>query len=89
MSEMGTCVCVAGGLYKFVGLSQPHVSVMLKNYGFKTVAKGFRHIIFADGTKVELHYPHYAIKGVVYSTRPRAELDGEAIFIDHKNHLKV
>lgn len=31
----------------------------------------------------------YYIKNVVYSSRPRAEVDGQAILIDNKNKLKV
>lgn len=47
---------------------------MLKHYGFKTVAKGYRHLDFPDGTHIELHYPSYFIKNVVYTNRPRAEV---------------
>lgn len=31
----------------------------------------------------------YYIKGVVYSNKPRADVDGEAVFIDTKNQLKA
>lgn len=62
------------GSYCFTGLSQPTVSIMLKHYGFKTVAKGYRHLDFPDGTHIELHYPSYFIKNVVYTNRPRAEV---------------
>lgn len=47
----------AGGSYTFRGLSQPTVSIVVKYYGFKTVAKGFRCVTFPDGTTIELHYP--------------------------------
>jgi hypothetical protein len=50
-------------------------SAQVKYYGFKTVAKGFRYVEFRDGTRIELHYPQYYIKNVVYgSSRPRAEV---------------
>ena len=50
------CPCT-GGLYRFMGLSQPTVSLMMKHYGFKTTAKGFRYVEFADGSRVDIHYP--------------------------------
>lgn len=78
-----------GGIYTFRGLSQPTVSIVVKYYGFKTVAKGFRFVNFPDGTRIELHYPQYCIKNVVYSSRPRAEVDGQAILVDPKNKLKA
>lgn len=78
-----------GGMYRFVGLSQPHVSVMLKVNGFKTVAKGVRYIEFADGSRIDIHYPFYVIKGVVYSSGPRAETEGVARLIDSQNKLEA
>eukprot|EP00198_Chlamydomonas_reinhardtii_P009896 XP_001699233.1 predicted protein [Chlamydomonas reinhardtii] len=79
-----------GGSYRFRGLSQPTVSIQVKYYGFKTVAKGFRYVEFRDGTRIELHYPQYYIKNVVYgSSRPRAEVDGQAILVDVRNKLKT
>ncbi|KXZ54450.1 hypothetical protein GPECTOR_4g1001 [Gonium pectorale] len=79
-----------GGSYRFRGLSQPTVSIVVKYYGFKTVAKGFRYVEFPDGTRIELHYPQYFIKNVVYgSSRPRAEVDGQAILVDIRNRLKT
>jgi hypothetical protein len=47
----------AGGQYCYCGLSQPNVAVMVKHYGFKTVAKGFRYVQFADGTRIDILYP--------------------------------
>lgn len=79
----------SGGKYRFVGLSQPNVSLMLKYYGFKTVAKGFRYVEFSDGTRIDINYPAYCMKGVVYSRRPRAEVDGSACLVDTKNRLKA
>ncbi|GIL82684.1 hypothetical protein Vretimale_8263 [Volvox reticuliferus] len=79
-----------GGSYRFLGLSQPTVSIVVKYYGFKTVAKGFRYVDFPDRTRIELHYPQYYIKNVVYgSSRPRAEVDGQAILVDVRNKLKT
>lgn len=65
------------------------MSVVVKHYGFKTVAKGYRYVEFADGSRVDIHYPSYFLKGVVYSSRPRAEVEGNAVFVDHKNCLKA
>ena len=62
---------------------------MLKHYGFKTVAKGFRYVEFNDGTRIDITYPAYVMKGVVYSRRPKAEVDGTAVLLDRKNNLKV
>ncbi|PNH04784.1 Oxysterol-binding protein 9, partial [Tetrabaena socialis] len=79
-----------GGSYRFRGLSQPTVSIVVKYYGFKTVAKGFRYVEFRDGTRIELHYPQYVIKNVVYgASRPRAEVEGQAILVDVRNKLKT
>ncbi|KAG2492188.1 hypothetical protein HYH03_009436 [Edaphochlamys debaryana] len=79
-----------GGSYCFRGLSQPTVSIVVKYYGFKTVAKGFRYVEFPDGTRIELHYPQYMVKNVVYgASRTRAEVDGQAILVDVRNKLKT
>jgi hypothetical protein len=78
---------IAGGSYRFVGLSQPNVTLLLKQYGFKTVAKGFRYVEFSDGTRIDITYPAYCMKGVVYAKRPRAEVDGTAVFMDFKHGL--
>lgn len=48
---------IAGGKYRFRGLSQPNVVLMLKHYGFKTVAKGYRFVEFANGDRIDIHYP--------------------------------
>mmetsp|Transcript_35594 Transcript_35594/g.79082 ORF Transcript_35594/g.79082 Transcript_35594/m.79082 type:complete len:531 (+) Transcript_35594:289-1881(+) len=77
-----------GNKYRFVGLSQPNVSLVVKHNGFKTVAKGLRYLEFADGTRIDIQYPAYVIRGVVYSNRPRAEVEGKAVFEDPKNGLK-
>ncbi|KAG1666917.1 hypothetical protein FOA52_005977 [Chlamydomonas sp. UWO 241] len=78
-----------GSMYRFVGLSQPSVTIMLKAYGFKTQAKGYRYVEFADGSRITIDYPAYVMKGVVYSTRPRAEVEGTAVFVDAKHCLKA
>lgn len=85
----------AGGTYRFRGLSQPTVSIIVKHYGFKTVAKGYRYLEFRDGSRIDIHYPVYYIKdvvnlkGLITSNRPRAEVDGEAVLVDTKNRIKV
>lgn len=78
-----------GGCYRLVGLSEPIVTPHVSSYGFKTVAKGYRYVQFRDGSTIELHYPHYYIKGVVQSSRPRAEVAGEACLKDVTNNLEA
>jgi hypothetical protein len=51
------------------GWSQPAVVPVVKFYGIKTVAKGARHISFADGSTIEMSMPHFAIKGGCGSVR--------------------
>ena len=59
-----TLVALADGSYKFVGLSQPNVSLMLKYYGFKTTAKGGSG--FGDGALAPFG-----------GTRPSGEAEGD------------
>jgi hypothetical protein len=77
-----------GSQYRFVGLSQPNVSILLKHYGFRTIAKGYRYVEFSDGSRISIGYPAYCMKGVVYSSRPRAEVEGTAVFEDRAHCLK-
>ncbi|KAF5838592.1 hypothetical protein DUNSADRAFT_2576 [Dunaliella salina] len=77
-----------GHAYKFCGVSQPHVALVLKHYGFKSQAKGFRYIEFPDGSRIDMEFPGYYVKNVVYSSKPRAEMDGCATFMDAKNNLE-
>lgn len=73
------------GLYTFTGLSQPSVS-----YGtnaVKTTAKGYRVLDFADGGRVEVHFPTYYLRGLLYTSAPRGELTGTAEFIDARSGL--
>lgn len=75
------------GLYTFTGLSQPSVS-----YGtnaVKTTAKGYRVLDFADGGRIEVHFPTYYLRGLLYTSAPRGELTGTAEFIDVRNGLSV
>ncbi len=50
--------------YVFSGLSQPAVSYLLKTNAVKTTAKGYRVVAFPDGTKIDIQYPAYYLKGV-------------------------
>eukprot|EP00798_Chlamydomonas_sp_ICE-L_P026418 gene26418-17517_t len=68
------------GLYNFRGLSQPNVSILLKYYGFKTLAKGFRYVEFKDGSRIDITYPAYVMRGIVRSSSTRAEVEGSASF---------
>ncbi|KAL4458310.1 hypothetical protein ABPG75_013175 [Micractinium tetrahymenae] len=75
------------GLYTFTGLSQPSVS-----YGtnaVKTTAKGYRVLDFADGGRIEMHFPTYYLRGLLYTSAPRGELTGTAEFTDAQNGLSV
>lgn len=73
------------GAYYFHGLSQP--SVAYKANAIKMSAKGYRRIEFADGGAIDMTFPAFHIKGLVYTGAPRAELGGTAIFNDHQNGL--
>lgn len=73
------------GSWCFHGVSQPQVSY--KANAIKTSAKGHRQIIFHDGSSIYITYPHYNIKGLLYSDSPRAEISGIAEFLDKKNGL--
>ena len=72
-------------IWNFHGLSQPCVSY--KSNAIKTSAKGHRRIGFHDGSCIEVTYPHYNIKGLLYSDSPRAEITGIAEFMDKENGL--
>ena len=73
--------------YYFHGLSQPVVGY--KANAIKTCAKGYRRIEFADGGAIDMTFPAYYIKGLVYTGAPRSELGGTAEFIDKQNGLKA
>lgn len=78
-----------GGSWKFSGWSQPAVAPVVKFYGIKTLAKGRRRFEMPDGTSLDFYMPHYAIKGVVYAARPRAEVLGVLRIVDKANHLEA
>ncbi|GBF92151.1 hypothetical protein Rsub_04498 [Raphidocelis subcapitata] len=77
------------GSWRFSGWSQPAVAPVVKFYGIKTLAKGRRRLELPDGTVIELFMPHYAIKGVVYAARPRAEVLGVLRIVDAANGLEA
>lgn len=86
-----------GSSYRFVGLSEPTVSLLLLQGGFKTVAKGTRYVELPDGTHIDIVYPAYCMKGIANSTlgsfgiakgRPRAIVEGTAVFTDAGNCLR-
>ena len=54
----------ADSIYEFSGVSQPEVSFELKANAVKTQAKGKRNILFKDGTKIEIEYPVYHMRGI-------------------------
>ena len=74
-----------GGKYEFHGISQPEVS--FKTNAIKTAAKGYRRLTFADGGSIDIEYPVYMMRGIVYTTMPRGECVGTAKFTDASNRL--
>lgn len=75
----------AGNKYVFHGISQPEVS--FKTNAIKTAAKGYRRLTFADGGCIDIDYPIYMMRGIVYTAMPRGECVGTAKFTDHSNRL--
>ncbi|KAL3130634.1 hypothetical protein ABBQ38_008026 [Trebouxia sp. C0009 RCD-2024] len=75
----------AGQKYVFHGTSQPDVS--FKTNAIKTAAKGYRRLTFADGGCIEIEYPVYIMRGIVYTAMPRGECVGSAKFVDPANRL--
>ena len=74
-----------GGKYEFHGISQPDVS--FKTNAIKTAAKGYRRLTFADGGCMDIEYPMYIMRGIVYTAMPRGECVGTARFTDQTNRL--
>lgn len=79
-------LCGPGNKYVFSGLSQPAVSY--KTNAVRTTAKGYRAVMFADGTQIRIEYPAYFLKGLLYTNMPRAEILGDAEFNDAANNLR-
>ncbi|PRW59937.1 Oxysterol-binding 9 [Chlorella sorokiniana] len=75
------------GMYTFCGQSQPSVSY--KTNAVRTTARGYRVIDFADGGRIEVHFPAYYLKGLLYTSAPRGELTGTAEFVDAANGLQA
>ena len=75
----------AGGKYTFHGISQPSVSFGAN--AIKTSAKGYRRLSFADGGCIEIDYPTYMMRGIVYTAMPRGDCTGTARFTDQQNRL--
>ncbi|KAG7670021.1 putative Oxysterol-binding protein 9 [Nannochloris sp. 'desiccata'] len=73
--------------FYFHGLSQPEVGY--KANAIKASAKGYRRIEFSDGGVIDMTFPAYYIKGIVYAGAPRSELGGTAEFEDKQNGLKA
>eukprot|EP00775_Hariotina_reticulata_P005712 gene5712-5952_t len=72
------------------GWSQPAVVPVVKFYGIKTMAKGSRSLHFnSDDSYIEMTMPSFAVKGVVYAAKPRAEVLGVARLLDTKNRLEA
>ena len=74
-----------GNKYEFHGISQPEVS--FKTNAIKTAAKGYRRLTFADGGSMDIEYPVYMMRGIVYTAMPRGECIGTAKFTDAANRL--
>ncbi|PSC69671.1 Oxysterol-binding 9 [Micractinium conductrix] len=75
------------GLYTFTGMSQPSVSY--KTNAVKTTARGYRVLDFKDGGRVEVHFPAYHLRGLLYTSAPRGELGGTAEFVDAQHGLSA
>lgn len=65
---------LTGPGWKLNGWSQPAVVPVVRFYGIKTVAKGARHIEFADGSTVLVTTPYFAIKGTWASACCRSDV---------------
>lgn len=75
-----------GNSYTFTGLSQP--DVQYKGSAVKTTAKGYRALQFPrDGTRIEIVYPSYYMRGIVTADLPRGDVTGAVTFTDVKNSL--
>lgn len=72
-------------LWEFDGSSEPLVSY--KGNSLKTKAKGYRILRFRDGSRIEILYPSYYLRGVLYSSEPRGEILGTCTFVDRRNQL--
>ena len=53
----------------------------------KTSAKGYRRLTFADGGCIEIDYPVYMMRGIVYTAMPRGDCTGTARFTDQHSRL--
>ena len=53
----------AGGAWRFSGWTVPAVVPVVKFYGIKTMAKGNRRLVAADGSVIDVYTPAFAIKG--------------------------
>ncbi|CAL5225287.1 g8086 [Coccomyxa viridis] len=73
------------GEYQYVGYSQPEVQY--KGNAVKTTAAGKRKITFRDGTVIDITYPKYYLRGILYTARPRGDITGTARFVDMRNRL--
>lgn len=74
------------GAYVFSGHSQP--DVQYKANAIKTTAKGYRCIEFKDdGTSISIVYPHYYMRGILYTGMPRGDMSGTVLFKDHRHGL--
>ena len=75
--------------YTFTGHSQPCVSFKPSSTAVKTTARGFRVLDFADGGRIEVHFPAYYLKGLLYNSGLRGEVTGTAEFVDVQHGLRA
>lgn len=73
------------GSFVFRGLSEPTASFSGKTV--KTTAKGKRGVYFRDGSCIDITYPAYYLRGVLYGEL-RGELGGSAMFVNEKKGLQ-
>ncbi|KAK9824358.1 hypothetical protein WJX72_009678 [[Myrmecia] bisecta] len=75
-----------GRAWVLTGVSRPEVRY--KGNAVKTLVRGARTITFADGTRMELNFPSYLLKGILYSDQPHGEMDGTFSILDVTHNLR-
>jgi len=71
--------------WQFIGTSNPKVSFRLNS--LSTIPTGYRRVLFADGSSVEVTFPSYVINNVFRGT-PQGLLTGCMGFSDKQNNIE-
>mmetsp|Transcript_4225 Transcript_4225/g.15173 ORF Transcript_4225/g.15173 Transcript_4225/m.15173 type:complete len:438 (-) Transcript_4225:311-1624(-) len=72
------------GKFTIYGVSEPTVS--FKGNAVKTKPLGRKYVRFSDGGCIEMTYPTYFVKNIVFGT-PKGEIEGCASLVDMQNGL--